>query len=398
MAFTVFEHLSIATDIGVTIMNVNGEMKFKSSKYKASAEFLSTLLDALDATESDRIALIYGCYQARRFGGRYIFMTPSGLTYCVSPLAQDFSEMEEALIAGPFLMTEHNEYLDIDILEHHELSDSVVEVLRSGINTIPFRLPTQVQALSELLFVSSVYHLGKRIVPIPEFKQTDTDTFAYSIEQENELLVSVSIGDVNTASAVLNDILGKTLLGAGNNFEVLRSRVVELTVLLSRASLKGGANLDAIFGLNYGYLREIDALSSVDDIVAWVNDVMHRFVQHVFDYANSKYVDVIFKSMAYIKENYTNKISLQDVADAVHLNVTYFSKVFKDETGQTPGNYITSLRIEESKKLLKNMSINMADIPELIGFESQSYFIQIFKKAVGCTPGQYRRKLLQDAR
>ena len=396
MAFTIFEHLSIATDIGITVMSVNGEIKFKSSKYAASSEFLKTLLDALDATESNRIALIYGCYQARRFGGRYIFMTPSGLTYCVSPLAQDLNEMEDAVIAGPFLMTEHNEYLEIDILENHELDDSVAEILRSGITTIPFRLPTQVQAISELLFMSSVYYLGKRTVPIPEIKQADT--FTYSIEQENELLAAVSIGDVNTASAILNDILGKTLLGAGNNFEVLRSRVVELTVLLSRAALKGGASLDAIFGLNYGYLREIDALSSVDDLVAWVNDVMHRFVQHIFDYANSKYVDVIFKAMAFIKENYTKKISLQDVADAVHLNVTYFSKVFKDETGQTPGNYITSLRIAESKKLLKNMSINMADIPELIGFESQSYFIQIFKKAEGCTPGHYRRKLLKDVR
>jgi AraC-like DNA-binding protein len=323
-------------------------------------------------------------------------MAPSGLTYCVSPLAKDLSEMEEAVVAGPFLMTEHTEYLEIDILEHYDLSESVVEVLRNGINTIPFRLPTQVQAISELLFASSVYHLGKRTVPFPEIKQTDT--FTYSIEQENELLAAISIGDINTASAVLNEILGRTLLGASNNFEVLRSRVVELTVLLSRASLKGGASLDAIFGLNYRYLREIDALSSVDDIIAWVNDVMHRFVQHVFDYANSKYVDVIFKAMAFIKENYTKKISLQEIADAVHLNVTYFSKVFKDETGQTPGNYITSLRIEASKKLLKNVSINMADIPELIGFESQSYFIQIFKKAEGCTPGHYRRKLLKEVR
>lgn len=394
MSFAIFEHLSIATGIGVSIMNVNGEINFKSSKYARSAEYLEMLLDSIEATEADRISLIYGCYQARRFGGRYIFMAPSGLTYCVSPLAQDFSEMEEAVVVGPMLMTEYNEYLEIDILEHYHLTPPIMEILRNGIENIPFRLPSQVQAASELLFASTIYYLGRRSIPISDVKQTDIVT--YSIEQEDELLAAVSIGDINTASAILNDILGKTLLGAGNNFEVLRSRVVELTVLLSRASLRGGACLDAIFGLNYNYLREIDALSSTEDIIVWVNNVMHRFVQHVFDYANSKYVDVIFKAMSFIKENYRNKISLKEIADAVHLNVTYFSKVFKDETGQTPGNYITALRIEESKKLLKNTSINMADIPELIGFESQSYFIQIFKKAEGCTPGHYRRRLLKE--
>jgi two-component system response regulator YesN len=58
---------------------------------------------------------------------------------------------------------------------------------------------------------------------------------------------------VPAANALLNDILGQVLLQAGGDLEILRSRVVELTVLLSRASLKGGANIDAVLGLNYSY-------------------------------------------------------------------------------------------------------------------------------------------------
>ena len=171
----------------------------------------------------------------------------------------------------------------------------------------------------------------------------------------------------------------------------LRIRVFELTVFLTRAALKGGANIDAIFGLNYSYLREIDALKTFQDTVVWLHSVTKRFARHMFDISDSKHVDTIHKAVAFIKDNYNKKITLQDVADSVYLNMTYFSKVFKDETGQTPGNFITATRIDAGKKLLQDPSISIADIPEMVGFESQSYFTKVFKKAENCTPANYRR-------
>jgi AraC-like DNA-binding protein len=71
--------------------------------------------------------------------------------------------------------------------------------------------------------------------------------------------------------------------------------------------------------------------------------------------------------------------------------MTYFSKVFKDKMKQTPGSFITSVRIDASKRLLQDSLIAIVDIPEMVGFESQSYFTRVFKKAEGCTPAQYRR-------
>lgn len=221
--------------------------------------------------------------------------------------------------------------------------------------------------------------------------QTDAFTSMYPIDKEDELISAVRIGDIETARRLLNDILGQILFCSGNNLEILRSRVVELTVLLSRAALKGGAQIDAIFGLNYSYLREIDALSSVEELVLWLHNITRHFTQHVFNHADAKHADVIYKAIAFIKKNYAQKFSLQDISDNVFLSLTYFCKVFKEKTGQTPGSYITSVRIEESKKLLRDPFVNIADIPELVGFESQSYFTRLFKKAEGCTPGRYRQ-------
>ena len=213
----------------------------------------------------------------------------------------------------------------------------------------------------------------------------------YSILKESSLLDAISIGDEKTAGAILNDILGQILFNPGLNMETLRLRVFELTVLLSRAALKGGADINAIFGLNYSYLREIDALDTPEDAVLWLHDVTRRFARHVFDFSGSKHADVLHKAISYIKKNYAEKISLQDIADSIYLNVTYFSKIFKDETGQTPGNYITSIRIDASKRLLEDLAVAIVDIPEMVGFEGQSYFARVFKKMEGHTPAQYRR-------
>lgn len=398
MSYEIFENLSLTAELGVTVLDTSGKTLFSSSIAASSADFLDRMLGILDCAENDRISLLYGCYQARRFGGRYVFLAPSGLAYCASPLAGDNRRPLSCAIAGPFLMMNYDEYMDIDVKWRYSVDEGFAETIAQGIHAVPLKTPALARAISEQLFVCASYHSLLHAVNPPEATQSFGDISpAYSIEKEDELLSAISMGDVNTASAMLNNILGQILFHANNNLEILRSRVVELTVLLSRAALKGGANIDAIFGLNYSYLHEIDALSSVEDIVLWLHQVTRRFAQHVFDYAGSKHVNVIYQAIDFIKCNYAKKITLQDVADSVFLSLTYFSKVFKEETGQTPGAYITAVRIEEAKKLLYDYSINIVDIPEMIGFESQSYFTKVFKKSEGCTPGRFRKRRLENA-
>ncbi|MDR1130992.1 MAG: AraC family transcriptional regulator [Oscillospiraceae bacterium] len=397
MAFETFEHFSLAADLGVTVLDVSGRTLFASSVSAGTAAVLERLHGAFDCVEAERVALLYGCYQANRFGGRYIFLTPSGLVYCASPMTDEAGKLVSGALAGPFLMTDHEEYLDIDVFGRYALGDADAEAIRKGIHVIPVRTPAQTRAIGEQLFLCASYYAAAQTADSPKIPQiTSAFPLLYSIEKEGELLAAISIGDIQNANALLNDILGQVLFHSGGNFEILRSRVVELTVLLSRAALKGGANIDAIFGLNYGFLKEIDALGSAEDLVLWLHRVTRRFAQHVFDYAGAKHGNVIYQAVSYIRRNYADKISLQDVADAVFLNPTYFSKIFREETGQTPGSYITGLRIEESKKLLKDLSVNIVDIPERIGFESQSYFTKVFKKLEDCTPGRFRQKFLES--
>ncbi|NLU08393.1 MAG: helix-turn-helix transcriptional regulator, partial [Clostridiales bacterium] len=95
---------------------------------------------------------------------------------------------------------------------------------------------------------------------------------------------------------------------------------------------------------------------------------------------------------AYINKNYRNNITLDTVANMVHLNSSYFSSIFKKEIGMNFSSYLNKIRIEQSMFLLRNTDYSILNIALEVGFEDQSYFSKVFKNFTGMTPKQYRQK------
>ncbi len=218
------------------------------------------------------------------------------------------------------------------------------------------------------------------------------DEKTYSIDKEKELLSLISLGDKKGAQKVLNEILGELFFASGQNFEIIKSRVLELVVLLSRAAMDGGANVEQIFGLNFNYLSEINQFRSIEPLCNWLTKIMVRFVDFVFDLDKVKHADAIYKSIQYLQEHYAEKVTLDEVASEVYLSPAYFSKIFKEEMDITFKNYLNTLRIERSKVLLDNRDIQLIDIAGMVGYEDQSYFSKVFKKITGISPGKYRER------
>ena len=105
----------------------------------------------------------------------------------------------------------------------------------------------------------------------------------------------------------------------------------------------------------------------------------------------SKYHETIAKAQAYIQKNYSDKgISLHLVAREVSLSPNHFSTVFSQETGETFISYITRLRLERAKLLLKTTTMRTTDISYAIGYNDTQYFSYVFKKNTGMTPKEFR--------
>ena len=96
----------------------------------------------------------------------------------------------------------------------------------------------------------------------------------------------------------------------------------------------------------------------------------------------------------YIKENFHKELSTDILADYVNRNAAYLSHLFKKKTGLSINEYICAIRIEESKKMLRDSSLMAYEIADEIGIDSYKYFYGIFKKFTGLTPTEYRNKYI----
>ena len=102
------------------------------------------------------------------------------------------------------------------------------------------------------------------------------------------------------------------------------------------------------------------------------------------------------KAIAYIKRNSFHDISVQDIADFLHINRSYLSRVFGAVLGMSPSEFLLRHRINRSRELLIESSHSIGKVSEMAGFKNQMYFARAFKRETGQTPLEYRksRKLI----
>ena len=107
---------------------------------------------------------------------------------------------------------------------------------------------------------------------------------------------------------------------------------------------------------------------------------------------DADYPVAIRKALEYIKEYYDKEVTLNEVADIVNLNPSYFSSLFNNTLNITFSNYLMCLRIHHSKKLLRETELKIYEIAEMVGYRNSYYFNRVFKRIVGLTPMEYRKR------
>lgn len=96
-------------------------------------------------------------------------------------------------------------------------------------------------------------------------------------------------------------------------------------------------------------------------------------------------------AMRYISENYTDRISVKDICDAIGYSKSTVLSSFKKEFSTTINSYLTNMRLERAKKMLENENLTINEIALECGFSDQSYFSKVFSAKYKITPTDYRR-------
>lgn len=106
---------------------------------------------------------------------------------------------------------------------------------------------------------------------------------------------------------------------------------------------------------------------------------------------NGRDTERIRQIMEYIQNHYAEKITLEDLADQIHLCKSESCRLFKRYMNQSMFDYLLDYRIERSLELLRQSGLDVTQISGLVGFANPGYYSRIFKRKMGCTPLEYRK-------
>lgn len=338
---------------------------------------------------------LYGTYEAERWGDKYIYYCPRGLIFIATPVRAGSAAADYCLITGPIIMSnfpDDNRYGDLWNIE--------------GLDHVPSMTTAQTRSFSELIHAACAHLAGDAAPDIDSgghaemlqmmyeisARVPEESSKRYPITSERQLQQMIREGDKEGAQKLLNELLGYIYFASGADFRVVKTRMVELLVLMSRAAIEGGGDIAEIFWLSDNYVAEVEKFHDLEALSRWLSAVVHKFISCVFDFSDVKHRDIMFKITEYVKLNLTEKLTVEEAADYVYLSKSHLSRILRQELGCTFTEYVNRQRIDRSKILLMDSRLSLADIAGAVGFDDQSYYTKVFKKVTGVTPGKYREQ------
>lgn len=125
------------------------------------------------------------------------------------------------------------------------------------------------------------------------------------------------------------------------------------------------------------YLREIKASEDKEE-------------QNSLVFDNYDKVGIVTSIIEYMNENYMKSISLDKISRNIYLSPVYISKIFKEETGESPINYLIKIRLSMAMKKLEQGKLSIKEISESVGYNDAYHFSKLFKKKYGFPPSKYK--------
>jgi len=287
-----------------------------------------------------------------------------------------------------------------------------LEEFKEHLETIPKADEEKVQSLAEMLLLCAEalssgkegYHdllrrRGKQQEVITQYMNELRAKYpegnmkpGYPLDKERQLISSMRNGDIEDAKKILNELLSILIFSNQGHFKYIQLRTTELVVLLSRIEISPGKNGTLAIETSSRSLKSIQESKNIEELIDLLHNIVERISGQISSFQGIPHAVALRKAESFILENYTRKISLQEIADVAGLSAPYFSTIFKEEMGENLSKYLNRLRVERASRMLLETNMSLSEIAGACCFEDQSWFSKIFKVYTGISPGKYRNQ------
>lgn len=244
------------------------------------------------------------------------------------------------------------------------------EMYREAQTALEFR---SIMGGDEIYFASNVDNDYEKVRIIDD---DDLRELSYSIKYR-------SLSEVKDILAGLKDKMSKP--------EYLLSNPFNLSNILNYI-VKSCDDLDTFYDESkFSFYEKLFEMKTLDDTFSWFESLVTKIKSINKDTIADSIQKNLNKITNYIDSHYTdNDLSLEVLAEKVNISISYISAILKKEKNTTFVKYLTSLRMEKAKELLKNPNIKIVEIAETVGYSEPYYFSHSFKKYQGVSPKEYR--------
>lgn len=207
--------------------------------------------------------------------------------------------------------------------------------------------------------------------------------------REKQLLEKVFLGETGECLTLFSQLYDELAANTQLSFEDVKARLLELMVLLHmQASEYGIEDKEAMAGRNL--LREFLDLEDPALLRNWCKKQIEAITLGIRAARSNRCNHLISTAKNYIDANFRRDISLEEVSRATGLSPQYFSRFFKEQTGENFIDYLTRVRITEAKRLLRDQKMSVKEVCYEVGYNDPNYFSKIFKKVTGVSPSEFR--------
>lgn len=170
----------------------------------------------------------------------------------------------------------------------------------------------------------------------------------------------------------------------------MKYHFVGFTMIVSRAAIKGGMDEEEALTLSDLYCQRVDVMTQAIDILRTFYEMSMDFCRKVQQGKQGSYSPTVQKCLHYISRHLHENIRAEHLALLTGLSSKTVAEHFRQETGYSIPDYLHAQRVEEAKYLLRYTEYSLAEISGILNYASQSYFTKIFRDRTGQTPQQYR--------
>ena len=217
------------------------------------------------------------------------------------------------------------------------------------------------------------------------------DDLSYDInnikDEISKILENGSIDDVN---AFVDKYYTNTEVHAKKN---IKNFTVCVMTALNLVLFEMNESFVDIFDNGFSVWEKLNDYNSILDIRQWVKNILKFTVEYINDKKTDRYAKIVKDIKSIIDEQYQEIENINQVSAQIYMSTVHANSVFKRETGQTIFDYLTKVRMEKAKLMLKEKNSRVYLVAESVGYKSKPYFASLFKEYTGMTPSEYRDKL-----